>query len=445
MKTFLSHRITDVVILLLTIIGAFALVWPLYRVFLKTTIATNEGWNACFADAAMGKMPLYPSPEKLITNNYPPLSFYVVGIFGKWIGDNVFAGRLISLIAFFTIFFFIIKIVKKYSDSWLSGLVGGLFFIIIMTASFSWYIGFNDPQLLAEAIMIIGFFLFLRAVEENQGFWLPIMVMVLAGFFKHNIITFPLSIFLWLALQRRWQVFLNYSLLSFLLIGCGFFSCYCIYGKDFIYNFFTPRQWQPEKIVASLKEIQWMFLGALIWLMASWTIRRESRNQLVMIIIIISLIVGFIQRLGSGVFRNAHIDSVIASAIAVGMAFQVISARFEKKKYWYQLGLLVYLILPWLTTPLKLTFRPCFSAAYQAKIQAREDYVKKCVEKVRAISGDVFCEPYIVYRAGKTFVVDQFNLNERIKAGIFPSDIIAQKVRQGKLTVVECGGKIELE
>ena len=27
----------------------------------------------------MGRMPLYPSLDQLITNNYPPLSFYIVG------------------------------------------------------------------------------------------------------------------------------------------------------------------------------------------------------------------------------------------------------------------------------------------------------------------------------------------------------------------------------
>jgi uncharacterized membrane protein len=42
-------------------------------------------------------MPLYPSHDKLITNNYPPLSFYIVGALGWLIGDMVLAGRLLSL------------------------------------------------------------------------------------------------------------------------------------------------------------------------------------------------------------------------------------------------------------------------------------------------------------------------------------------------------------
>src|SRR5262249_41883359 len=73
--------------------------WPVYRVFLNIEIENNEGWNAYFAGAAMGKMPLYPSAAQLITNNYPPLSFYSVGLSGRVISDPVLAGRLLSLVA----------------------------------------------------------------------------------------------------------------------------------------------------------------------------------------------------------------------------------------------------------------------------------------------------------------------------------------------------------
>jgi hypothetical protein len=41
--------------------------WPVYRAFLNVEIENNEGWNGYFADAAMGKMPLYPSADQLIT------------------------------------------------------------------------------------------------------------------------------------------------------------------------------------------------------------------------------------------------------------------------------------------------------------------------------------------------------------------------------------------
>src|SRR5215469_15196231 len=100
MTTKADHaRYLSVIEWMLYAIAAWSFAWPVYRAFLNIEIENNEGWNAYFADAAMGKMPLYPSSAQLITNNYPPLSFYVVGLAGRLIGDAVLAGRLLSLFA----------------------------------------------------------------------------------------------------------------------------------------------------------------------------------------------------------------------------------------------------------------------------------------------------------------------------------------------------------
>jgi hypothetical protein len=87
------------VIVAFCVIAAWFFAWPVYRTFLNIDINWNEGWNAYWADAAMGRMPLYPSPNQLITNNYPPLSFYIVGAFALLIGDPILGGRLLSLLA----------------------------------------------------------------------------------------------------------------------------------------------------------------------------------------------------------------------------------------------------------------------------------------------------------------------------------------------------------
>src|SRR5882757_8831877 len=64
----------------------------------------NEGWNAAHALAAIAGHALYPRadsfPGSLMVNNYPPLSFYLVGELGRLTGDPVIAGRILSLSAF---------------------------------------------------------------------------------------------------------------------------------------------------------------------------------------------------------------------------------------------------------------------------------------------------------------------------------------------------------
>jgi hypothetical protein len=91
------HRMSHIMIWPLGLIAVLSALWPSYRAFLDIEVDENEGWAAYHADAAMGRSALYPSRDQLITNNYPPLSFYIVGALGRLIGDTVLAGRLLSL------------------------------------------------------------------------------------------------------------------------------------------------------------------------------------------------------------------------------------------------------------------------------------------------------------------------------------------------------------
>lgn len=421
-------------VFLLALMAVVAFLWPCYRAFLPIMVNTNEGWNAFFADAAMGKMPLYPSLNKLITNNYPPLSFYLVGGLGKIVGDPIFGGRLLSLLAVVSITFFIGKIVRHWGGSVQAAVVGGSYFLATMCLSFRWYVGVNDPQLLAQAIMIMGFFFFLRAMEKNGGYWLPLCIMVLAGFFKHNIITLPCSAMLGLLLWQRWRE-LRFSLLfSSALVLIGLASCYGCYGADFFHNFLTPRSWMLEKMNDALGDLENLFVGMLLWCFIACQAWKEKITQWISFMMIMACIVGFIQRLGSGVFVNAQFDLVIVVAIAMGVGFQFLEdqKRELSKSLW-----LLFLIVPFLFSANLYSFTQIFSSTGRAAIQQEEQEISQLIEEVRASPVDVFCESYITYRAGKPFVVDAFNVEERIKAKKLPADIVDKMIEEGKLVEVK--------
>src|SRR5208337_3786672 len=87
-------------IAILALLAVWFMVWPVWRAGFPIEIAQNEGWNAYHADAAMGAVALYPATDTLIVNNYPPLSFYVVGTIAKVTGvDALYVGRALSLLA----------------------------------------------------------------------------------------------------------------------------------------------------------------------------------------------------------------------------------------------------------------------------------------------------------------------------------------------------------
>ena len=69
----------------------------------------------------------------------------------------------------------------------------------------------------------------------------------------------------------------------------------------------------------------------------------------------------------------------------------------------------------------------------------REQAMTDSVERVRRIPGDVTCgrDMLVNYRAGKPFVVDTFNAQQRILAGALPKNAISARVAAGTLTIVE--------
>ena len=186
----------------LVLLAVLSTAWPAYRATLRVEIDVNEGWNAHFADAALGRRPLYPAPDELITNNYPPLSFYATGAVGRLVGDAVFAWRLLSLLAVLATGGLVAVGVREFGGSGVAAAVGGVWFVATMGRFFTEYVGMNDPHLLAQAVMLAGFLAFARAVRRDRGYAAPVLVMVAAGFLKHNVVALPLAAYLGLAIAR---------------------------------------------------------------------------------------------------------------------------------------------------------------------------------------------------------------------------------------------------
>src|SRR6516164_1904114 len=220
---------------MLYLLAMWSLAWPLYRAFLNVEIENNEAWNAYFADAAMGKMPLYPSADQLITNNYPPLSFYIVGLVGRLVGDPVLAGRLLSLIAIIAIATAIALSVRRLGGTQAAAVISAAFYVAMMSRFFKSYVGLDDPQLLSHAIMAFGFLAFLGARSRDRGDVMPVLVMAFAGFVKHNIIAMPLTAFAWLGMNRRREA-LKCLGAAIVVIVIGTALCYVSFGRDFFLN-----------------------------------------------------------------------------------------------------------------------------------------------------------------------------------------------------------------
>jgi hypothetical protein len=431
---------------MLYVIAAWSFAWPVYRAFLNVEIANNESWNGYFADAAMGKMPLYPSADQLITNNYPPLSFYIVGLIGRIVGDPILAGRLLSLVAVVAIAAAIALAVRRLGGSRVAARVSAAFFVATMSRFFMSYVGMNEPQLLSEAIMAFGFLGFLIARSNDRGYVGPVLMMALTGFIKHNIIAMPLSAFLWLGLNRRREAVKCFCTAAIAIIA-GIAICYALFGWNFFLNILSPRDYSLKRELVALRDLEWISVGLFACLCNAWARRRDANVQLCSYLIAIALGSYFLQKSAAGVGINAQFDLVIAVAIGLGLAFTQISLwpvarrlRSDQAQTILLLAVCVRLLASKQLQPVRLVF----DRSFKNEIAMREQAMTDSVERVRRITGDVMCERNMLvsYRAGKPFVVDAFNTEERILAGALPKDAITARLAAGTLTIVKIDPRV---
>jgi hypothetical protein len=423
----------------LYVVAIWSFAWTVYRAFLNIEIEPNEGWNAYFADAAMGKMPLYPSTHQLITNNYPPVSFYIVGLFGRFIGDPVLAGRLLSLVAVIAIAMAIALSVRRLGGSGVAARISGAFFVATMSRFFMPYVGMNEPQLLGDAIMAFGFLGFLIARSNDRGYVGPVLVMALAGFVKHNIIAMPVTVFLWLALFRRREAVKCFCVAA-IAIMIGTAICYALFGENFFLNILSPRHYSLKRALRSFQELEWVSVGLVACLYNAWACRRDVNVQLCSCLIAIALGSYFLQKGGAGVDINAQFDLVMAVAMSFGLAFTQVSIwpvarhlRLEQAQAILLLAVCVRLLASKQLQPVRMVF----DRSFINEIAIREQAMADSVQRVQQVPGDVLCPPLVSYRSGKPFMVDAFNVQQRISAGVLPKDAITARVAAGTLTTVE--------
>src|SRR5438045_2054112 len=184
-------RLTTILLSPIAALAALFLVWPVWRAFLPMEIWGNEGWNAYHADEAMRGSGLYPPPDGLIANNYPPLSYYLLGWLGGLFGDPLYVGRALSLLATLGTGAAAAAVVRQFGGSRAAVLIAGFWFVATMARFFEFYVGMNEPQLLNLAVMAAGFAWFFKRHAEGRAVEPAILVMVLAGFIKHNFVALP--------------------------------------------------------------------------------------------------------------------------------------------------------------------------------------------------------------------------------------------------------------
>jgi dolichyl-phosphate-mannose-protein mannosyltransferase len=394
----------------------------------------NEGWNAYFQAAAITGGDLYPGPHNFMINNYPPISFYLVGAIGTMIGDNIVAGRFVSLICFAILLFLIIVIARRLGARVLAAGFGAFYFAAALLV-FSDYVGMNDPQLMGQALQLVALYGILRAPRARM--WLALCggVFALSLFVKHNLIALPLASFVWLMLrERRSALVMAGAGVATGVVGLALF--HALLGGNLLSHFASPRAYTLADIITGLDDaLLWLAVPAVGSLIGFALAPRDTAAVFSAIYAAIGLSLGMIMVGGAGVDVNAFFDAAIAVSLAASLLLErLIRIDLPVSTLAIALYFAPVVFGLWLKAdPVWLTTRFWLHPMQDDAVSAQDD-----IAFLKEHQGAAVCETLpLCYWAGKAATVDVFNLGQAYKVGARrDGDLIAQ-IQQRKFSVLE--------
>jgi hypothetical protein len=406
----------SIYVALFGLLAAYFLAWPIWRSQFLIEIWLTEGWNAYFQDAAASGARLYPEATSLIVNNYPPLSFYFVGLLGLIFGDNLFVGRVVSLVGLIGVAVEIFLCVRILSGGRAGAMIGALWYIAIMSHNSATYVGANDPQIAGEAIMGAGLVLMLARERARKSVTPALLVMVVGGFWKHNMIGIPLTAVAWLFLNHGTRAFRPVAI-SALAASAGLLFCGAIFGKEFFENILVARHYSIDHVVGNIGHLQWVAAALIIWM--TWAATSGSiAARFTRLHVPIGLFACILQWFGDAVFGNAEFDLILAVGIAVGVTFEEIKSSVLAQRFGVngaQATMVAIIAVRLIATDRQEPALILTDPHFRSQLYAGERSVRAEADRLASVPAGVFCTNKVVCRlAGKPFVVDDFKVEQMV-------------------------------
>jgi hypothetical protein len=421
-------------------LAAALLWWPLARIPAHYSILYNEGWNSYLQTGAATGTPIYGRPPQYVYANYLPLSFHLVGLFGRVAGSVVAAGRWISAASFFAIAILIGLTVRRLTGAARCGVYAALAFAIFLPVFNADYIGMNDPHLLGMALGMAGVYCMVAGGTRPWAISLSAAAFAVSLFLKQSQMALPAAAAIYLLRTSRRDLarwLATAAAVSAALAG----FLYAVDGPYLLQHLAFPRAytygnvWEVAGWGAYLVLFQTPIAVALSW--ALFAARGGAETLAVWAFALTHAFAAWFAT-GGGVNRNILFEPIVWLAVMLGLAAPY-AARWTAGRARAKPLLAIVLLLPFLGAWTSLIGGRVHAdlSQWQGRAASEAEYAQ-ALDVLRSQPGDALCEtPLMCYQAGKAQKYDPYMLGQLFVAGKLREDELLRLVDERRMAVIE--------
>ena len=433
--------LTKVIIIMFSLFVIYITLCLFYRSLLEIPIMYNEGWNAGLLSNWVYSGKLYYEPSEFIVNNYPPISFIINRFILTFLHDAIFSGRLTSALSFVACAFLIMRIIKYITNNNYSAFLSCLIFIGFIDINDNLYVASNDPQMLSLAINLLGLYVFIILLTQEEKtilYFIVSFIFVFALFIKHNSVAMPLAVAVWLIIYKR-SAFFIYSISGLIISFCFFAVFDYTFGTFFINGIFSPRQYSLHRLFRLLiPNLSPILPVAIFAVMPNFLLKYNKFTVLFTIYVGLALFIGAFELGGDGTGSNALFELILASSLGCGMlaaTFNKIPENFGGLYNWSVISIIISIVI----TPGMVESKSFLRTSEWIKeIQNKEITIFNIINIIKSTKGDALCETNtFCYWSGKKFSFDRFNFSQKLLFNIGIKEKLLCDIIKGKYSVIE--------
>lgn len=421
-------------LLFCVLVTVWTAVLPVCRAFLQGEVSYNEGWNIYAAERVVHHQPLYPPAYQLTTVNYPMLSFFLMAGLHKFTHEYLFTARVVSLLSLLVCGFLVAACVRLLGGTIRSASLAGLLCVAVFCAALNDYVGVDDPQILANAVFLFGFTLYLYRRRSMPVLAVSAFTFAVAISIKHSPVEFVLAVLIDLAIASLpLAVWFATSGLAF---GALSFVLHIRYGgPGFMMQLLAPRAYTASAIVDRLRDaLGPLLVPFMLALLVAYSVRSNPQQRILPILMTTSVLVGCYFAGGHGVSVNCLFGAVFTTCMLVGLLWDCSSPVLRSAVVQMHAPPVLFL---WLLIPMALNKDLNSVAALRAAEEDSRNFSREA-ELIYERPGPAVCESLLVcYEAGKPFVYDPFNATRLIAADKLDPNPLLNQIRDRTISTIQ--------